>query len=283
MLVGAALASTAFASCRRADAAPPDSPGLTVEYTQADSARVIAKWGKSCDGKGCADAYTVKWSAGTVSRVISTALTLDTFRLARPAFGDSIPVFVAVTPVRRGAAGVARTASAWVRNPDAAPPPVDSLRVDTTATAERTDSLRTDYYGTTGTLISTSADGPLYMKERDTVLLVARLYMKAGETRRITDTLSWRSIRSDDTAPVLSLAAIGPGWAGAARGWAGDTARLIALDCKCVESGSPTNPPRLDLRNGEYVVQDGAGGVRPVTPLDPVPADPFRPHSARGR
>jgi hypothetical protein len=98
---------------------------------QADSARVIARWSRPCDSRGCADSYRVQWTAGAVSRLRNTAALADTLFVTRPAIGDSLVATVAVTSLRRGITGATRTATAVVRNPDAAPPAVDSLRTDT--------------------------------------------------------------------------------------------------------------------------------------------------------
>ena len=50
----------ALAACGSADAKTTDRPTLTVEYFQQDSARVIARWARPCDSKGCADSYRVQ-------------------------------------------------------------------------------------------------------------------------------------------------------------------------------------------------------------------------------
>lgn len=131
-----ALLAFALAACGRADARETNRPTLSVEYFQQDSARVIARWSRPCDGKGCADGYRVQWTAGAVSRLRNVAGLVDTLRLARPAIGDSIVATVAVTSLRRGLSGPTRSAVAVVRNPDAPPPPVDSLRTDTLSVYE---------------------------------------------------------------------------------------------------------------------------------------------------
>ena len=127
------LSLFALGACGRADASTTSLPTLAVEYVQTDSARVIATWRRPCDARGCADSYRVQWTAGAVSRLRNTGALAETLFVARPAFGDSLVVTVAVTALRRGLSGVTRTSSATVRNPDAPPPPVDSLRVDTAA------------------------------------------------------------------------------------------------------------------------------------------------------
>lgn len=128
-------------SCGRADASTTDLPTLSVTL-QADSARVIATWKRPCDSKGCADAYSVRWSAREVVRTRTLSVLADTFFVARPAVGDSTLVSVVVTSQRRGIAGTARTATTIVRNPDAPPPAVDELRTDTlSALAAELDSF----------------------------------------------------------------------------------------------------------------------------------------------
>ncbi len=132
-----ALLAFALTACGRADARETNTPSLTVEYMQGDSARVIARWSRPCDAKGCADSYEVAWwrGAGTFAPIRTLTRTTDTLRLARPAIGDSAIVEVIVTSVRRKLAGQTRSARVVVRNPDAPPPPVDSLRADTTDAA----------------------------------------------------------------------------------------------------------------------------------------------------
>lgn len=133
------LALFAVAACGRADAATTDLPMLTVDFVQADSARVIAKWARPCDAKGCADAYRVQWSAGALTRARTITVVADTYFVARPAVGDSLLVSVVVTSIRRGIVGSTRTSTTVVRNPDAPPPAVDSLRTDTLTLAERAE------------------------------------------------------------------------------------------------------------------------------------------------
>ncbi|MCO4101065.1 MAG: hypothetical protein HEQ38_17060 [Gemmatimonas sp.] len=117
-------------ACGHADASTTDLPTLTVEM-QADSARVIAAWKRPCDAKGCADSYRVQWTVRDAARLRNTAALADTLWVPRPAIGDTLVTTVAVTSVRRGIVGATRTATAVVRNPDAPPPAVDSLRTDT--------------------------------------------------------------------------------------------------------------------------------------------------------
>ena len=138
----ALLSLFALSACGRADAATTDLPAVSVEYFQQDSARVIARWARPCDVRGCADAYRVQWTVGAASRLRSTSALADTLFISRPAFGDSLVATVAVTSVRRSLSGATRSASAIVRTPDAAPPSVDSLRADTlTALSAELDSF----------------------------------------------------------------------------------------------------------------------------------------------
>lgn len=256
-VIALAICVSAFASCRRADAAPSDGrPSLAIEYFQVDSARVIAKWSRPCDGKGCADAFDVRWTAGVQLRQVKTLATTDTFKLQRPAIGDSLLATVTVASVRRGNTGPTRTASSYVRNPDAAPPPVDSLKVDTSVVA-RIDSLRMRFETLTGVAL---AGAPVALNEHDTIRIVAHWYVKPGRSRQPGDTTLWSGQRVDETSPFLTLQPIGPGFHA-------DTAVLIAESCNCRESGDAENRPRLDLRRGEYVVRDRYGGSRPVTAI----------------
>lgn len=122
----------AMGGCQPVGARETNIPTMKVEYAQGDSAAVIARWTRACDAKGCADRYAVSWRVGGVTGVMREITRLaDTAMVARPAFGDSLVVTIAVTPIRRGLSGAVRMASAVVRNPDTPPPPVDSLRADT--------------------------------------------------------------------------------------------------------------------------------------------------------
>jgi len=240
----------ALVSCRVADAAPPDTPQLSVEYYQADSARVIARWNKPCDGKGCAEGYDVRWTVGAVVGAVKRTLALaDTTRTKRPTYGDSTLATVSVTTIRRSLNGQARTASIYIRNPDSPPPPVDTLKVDT---IPRADSTQLVAFSPAGVALA----GAWTVAEHDSILLVQRKWFPVGTVRR--DHTTWSATGSS----VMRLYPID------ARG---DSAWLVALACNCAESGSP-NPPRLDVRNGSYAVRSGAGNWIPVRPL---PADPF--------
>jgi hypothetical protein len=244
------IALAALASCRVADAAPPDTPQLSVEYYQADSARVIARWNRPCDGKGCVEGYDVKWTVGAVVGATKRTLALaDTIRAKRPTYGDSLLTAVTITTVRRSLKGQERWASIYVYNPDSPPPPVDTLKVDT---IPRADSTKLAWFTSTGVALA----GAWTVAEHDSVLVVQRKWFPAGTIRRD------RSMWSATGSPVMRVTAID------ARG---DSAWLVALSCNCAESGSP-NPPRLDVRNGSYAVRNAAGNWTPVRPLS---ADPF--------
>lgn len=116
--------------CGRVEASTTDMPTLTVEM-QADSARVIATWRRPCDSRGCADSYRVQWNVRDAARLRNTSALADTLWVPRPAIGDTLVATVAVTSLRRGITSATRIATAVVRNPDAPPPAVDSLRTDT--------------------------------------------------------------------------------------------------------------------------------------------------------
>lgn len=243
---------------------------LKVEFYQQDSARVIAKWAPGRDAKGQTDSYAVRWASGSTQRNVTKAVTADTFKIRRPAINDSALVTVAVTGIRRGVPSAsAVTAQVWVKNPDAPPPPVDSLKVDTMYVAQYVDSSRLDYLSTSGTLLATShTQSTIRLVEHDTALLVVRRWTKPGFVRPVSDTMRWGNATSDGGPPLVALVPKGSGWSA-------DTAYLIALDCRCQESGNRTNPPRLDLARGVYVVNDGRGSARPVTPLASASTDPF--------
>lgn len=129
------VAVSAFTSCNKASANEAPA-GFVVETYKEDSLRVIGRWAKSCDTRGCADAYNTRWTVGTFTKASTKAATADTVFVAKPAFGDSLMASLSVAAVRRNVISATRTASTWLRNPDAAPPPVDSLKVDTLAVAE---------------------------------------------------------------------------------------------------------------------------------------------------
>lgn len=129
------VAVSAFTSCNKASA--DEAPaGFVVEPYKEDSLRVIGRWAKACDARGCADSYTARWTVGTFTKTGTRTVTADTVFVAKPVFGDSVMASLTVSAVRRAVIGAARTATTWLRNPDAPPPPVDSLKVDTLAVSE---------------------------------------------------------------------------------------------------------------------------------------------------
>jgi hypothetical protein len=264
-IIAAVMTAGAFASCRKADASENDgNVGVEVYRFSVDSARAIAKWSKVCDAKGCPDSFGVRWTVGAQVTNKTTTNTADTIRFPYPAIGDSLFVSVGVTSIRRGKASSVKTAGNWLLNADAPPPPVDSIKIDTLPSAARVDSQRTDFYTLAGRLLGSSHDAaPVTIAEHDTVRAVTRLFFKANQARRVTDTIAWT------TNPGTSLASmrvtpIGPGWHA-------DTAVIIALDCGC--RGTPGSPPQLDVRSGRYLRRTALGTWQPVTPLA---ADPFR-------
>lgn len=128
-LAAGALAAVVTGKGRNAFAA---TPTLAVEVV-SDSARIIARWTKACDSKGCADSYRVQWAVNGVTVTRATTALADTFFMALPPVGTAQPVTVTVAAVRRDLVGPARSATIPVQNVDAPPPPVDSLRIDTLA------------------------------------------------------------------------------------------------------------------------------------------------------
>lgn len=260
-LIACALIAVALAlqSCVSANAATVESkPVFTVEWPQVDSARVIAKWTPACDARGCPDAYQVRWAAINATRSVTKTVTVDSFMIKRPAFGDSLMVTTSVNSVRRGVIGSVRTASMWLRNPDAPPPPVDSLKVDTLPS--HVDSIR---------LAVRSASGTSLIAEGDSALMIARFFIAPGHNRQPRDTINgWRiqSITPGSSARI-------------SRSWA-DSAWVVATSCGCAESGRTSEAPALDLSTGSYVVPLKSGRLVPVTPRS---ADPYRTRAlARG-
>jgi hypothetical protein len=135
-LLAVVLSGSAFAGCRRADAASANNAPSLVAVQVGDSVRVIARWSNPCDARGCSDSVRVQWSRnGAALAVRHSRQNADTLFAALPAWGDSATVGVAVAGVRRGLVGASRAASLVVRRADLAPPLVDSLRVDTLAIA----------------------------------------------------------------------------------------------------------------------------------------------------
>ena len=184
MRVLCALFAFVLAACGRADATETNRPTLTVEYYQTDSARVIARWSRPCDSKGCADTYRVQWKALSITLTEDLTTQVDTLVLARPAVGDSTVVDVSVTSIRRRLLGPTRTARAIVRNPDAPPPPVDSLRVDTLTTLEEAAFL--DSFPAIVIRDSLGRNGYAGYKVGDTILLCAMMRNRyTGEVRSL--------------------------------------------------------------------------------------------------
>jgi hypothetical protein len=157
------------------------APSLDVTY-QPDGARVIARWSAVCDWRGCPDAFRVTWTRGTVEVVTRTVPgRADTATLVLPPVGDSVRVAVSVVALRRGQASAAKTATTWLRTPDAPPPAVDSLALDTLAFLAEYDLpilQRT----------VTGAAGPLTMVPGDSAQLCAFARRKAtGELVTLVD------------------------------------------------------------------------------------------------
>lgn len=224
--------------------------GLNVEYFQQDSARVIARWAPGRDAKGQTDSYIVRWSSGAVQRNVTKATTADTFKVKRPAFGDSALVSVAVTGIRRGVPSSPVSASVWVRNPDAAPPPIDSLKVDTTDVY----SLRIEWTNARGVAIA----DPAAMRENDTIYAIAKYTYAAGHARPANDKSIWTTERTDQPLAQNYLQSV-------TLGVRRDTLRLVALPCNCEESGSPN--VQFNLARGAYEYRTASGYMQPVTPV----------------
>jgi hypothetical protein len=153
------------------------SPALSVSYQQ-DGVRVVARWSSVCDWRGCPDSFRVTWTPGNVRTVNGKA---DTVVIPHPPIGDSALVTVSVVALRRGQASSPRTANIWIYNPDAPPPSVDSLKIDTLAFLAEFDLpiLQRTVNG---------AAGPLTMLTGDSVQLCAFARRKAtGEMVTLID------------------------------------------------------------------------------------------------
>jgi hypothetical protein len=193
----AAVIVMLFAGCTTAGASESAQLALTATV-QGDSARVVATWRPSCDRRGCAETYRVDVTRGDLPRPTKTTAGLtDTTWLAAPAWGDSVRVTVAVIPVRRGITGQARTASLWLKRPDAPPAPVDSLSIDTIpltpqqARAVR-DAAVADSYPVWELMDTTGAPNPIVAPGAQLQWCIAARNRYDGSVHLITpDTLSF--------------------------------------------------------------------------------------------
>lgn len=257
-----------LAGCAQAAAAKPegipDEITISSERIAPDSARLIAKWLPACDNKGCADAYLVKWTNdGRTVRSASVPGTADSVRMGLPAYGDSTPVTFAITTQRRGRAGPTKTVGVILKNVDANPPGVDSVKVDTGHVAFA-DSARLEIYSSRGAFLEGNA---ILVQEGDSLLAVNHHFMKPGGVRPDADSSRWTI---ENQTAVMQLR--NP------FGSFHDSVWIFAASCGCKESGDSTNPPMLDPANGKYRVRSASGGWRPVTPLA---VDPFAVVGAR--
>lgn len=132
------LAAVLLGACTRADAAGTDFADLALEPIDQDDSSVLyrMRWRAGSAPGGAVEAWRTTWTVNgqTVASRELTA-TEDTQRVARPAPGDSAVVAASVRAVRRGLASVPVTRTAVLRTPDVAPPPPDSVELDTIAVA----------------------------------------------------------------------------------------------------------------------------------------------------
>ncbi|MES2524022.1 MAG: hypothetical protein V4617_15050 [Gemmatimonadota bacterium] len=229
---------------------------------EGDSVKVTAQWKPVKDGKGDAEAYQVTYSGTgltSITHSVKHPAVRDSAWYPLPAFGATQRVDVSVVASRRGKSSIVRTASVTVTNPDAPPPPVDSLIVDTLPKAISSIAV----VGKDGVARQFAYTQTTFMAEGDSLLLVRR--HPAGQPRAADDTTRW----SADPA-LFTMRPVKRGLQ--------DSVWVIGAPCNCVESRRQRNRPQLRSADGQlrYQVRDGEHW-RDVTPLA---SDPFTP--ARG-
>jgi hypothetical protein len=229
-----------------------------------DSVRVIGRWVPGKDARGATDAYKVIWTApNRPTRTITTVTPIDTFLVLRPAPDGTLTVRLAVIGLRRGKESLdTLRGQLTIQNPDAAPPPPDSLKIDTTTVREdNADSVRLRAATSFGTLWE---DDSAYVSERDSILFYATVFMKEGRTRTLTDTTSW-TLRLAENVELVMREPFGA---------FKDSVWVVAVNCGCRESGDPNL--RYSMARGRYEMPVKVGDTvvewRDVTPLT---ADPF--------
>lgn len=229
-----------------------------------DSVRVIGRWVPGKDSRGATDAYKVVWTApNRPTRTVTLALPIDTFVVLRPAPDSTLTVKLAVVGVRRGKESLdTLRGQIAVQNPDAAPPAPDSLKIDTTRVAveDNADSIRIVAVTNNGVFDS----GEAWMREGDSALFYAQVFMKQGEARRDTDTTAWRLTLGTGVAIDMRQPF----------GRYRDSVYMVATNCGCRESGDPDL--RYSVARGRFEmpvkVGDAVVDWRDVTP---ILADPF--------
>lgn len=250
-----AVAVVLIAAAAYATTAPASPPRVHVTQ-QADTMAVRVTWRPTCDIRGCADSTRVTWRIGNQPAIVrTTTRTEDTQRFRAPAYGDSVNVAVTIEAMRRKEISAPRVASQWVKRLDAPPPPVDSVRVDTV----RVDSMRvTAYHPRSGDRYPV----PVVVAEGDSVLYVARMYYKPGQTRRPTDRIQWDVLPlNSELGGVMQMHTVDA---------MGDSAMFVAVNCGCRESGDFLNRPHLTPAG--WRVRTPSGQWVPVTPVSaPVP------------
>ena len=122
-----------ISACGRASASESNVISLS-SFQQGDSTRVIASWKRPCDSRGCAESYKVIWRFRNGFK--TTTNLSDTVWYATPRIGDTLLVSVTIHSIRRNLESPPRSAQIILRNVDSSPPPVDSVRVDTTFTVD---------------------------------------------------------------------------------------------------------------------------------------------------
>ena len=110
-------------------------PGLTVSMgarVRVDSITAVASWQPKCDALGCPDSYRITWLVNGVAQPSRTATaTRDSVRVLRAPCPSNTIAQVSIVALRRGLPSSGAMISRTIPCLDAAPPPVDSLKIDT--------------------------------------------------------------------------------------------------------------------------------------------------------
>jgi hypothetical protein len=208
---------------------------LSITSRSSDSSqKVTVSWGAATDGRLSADTFYVWLRIGSHSAIERRLIVQSTtITIPLPAdTRDSVVLRATVRASRRGVVGTDSVyGSRWFK------------RAPLVLVPSKPDSMK----------IRSLTGGPLPAEigERDTLIVVARRYFSPGKTRLANDTTTWDQVPSTTDA-VLSFVPFPGG------GFHSDTVRIIALDCRCRETGDPTL--RFDFGKGEWTVR--RNGVR---------------------
>ena len=256
----AALTVMLLSVAAYATTAPAFSAPRLALTQQQDSMTAQVSWRTACDLRGCADSTRVTWRIGALAPTVrTTRATMDQQRFRAPAYGDSVEVRVSLESFRRKTISAPVVVTMYAKRLDAPPPPPDSVKLDTV----RVDSVRLTAYNPRS---GAAHSGPLLIAEGDSLLFVARLYMRTGYPRRTADSIAWLTApvpgMNTATVTIRKLDVIG------------DSAMLVARDCGCRESGDFLNRPHLTptgwrkrAPSGQWVPVTPRHGLAPHQPM----------------